>query len=91
MKTFTNLKFTKHSNSWGFDTQATMEFKNGYGVSVITGNSAYGSGNSPYEVAVLYKGALTYNTPITDDVIGHNTKRDVTEIMKKVQLLKKQL
>lgn len=89
MKTFTDLIFESHPNiMMGFSTQATMTFENGYGVSVITGRAAYGSDNAPYELAVLGKdGSLTYDTPITDDVIGHLTPDEVTQLMVKVQKL----
>ena len=32
-------------------------------------------------------GDLTYDTPITDDVIGYLREQDVTEVMEKVQQL----
>lgn len=53
--------------------QTRHKFPNGYGASIIRGGSlAYGG----YELAVLKYDAdgdwgLTYNTPITDDVIGY--------------------
>ena len=88
MKTFKDLIFENHPVQSHFNTQAEMNFKNDYGVSVITGEGAYSSDSEPYEVAIKYKGSLTYNTPITDDVIGYQTEDDVTEIMKQVQELK---
>ena len=88
MKTFKDLKFESHGNdALGFDTQARMDFDNKYGVSVITGDSAYTSDSEPYEVAVMLNGSLTYDTDITDDVIGHCTEKMVTDIMKKVEKL----
>ena len=86
MKTFSDLEFKPHPLAGG--TQATIEFENGYGVSVITGPMFYTSSNAPYELAVLYKDNLCYSTPITDDVIGHQTEEDITELMRKVQELK---
>ena len=88
MKAFKDLKFKKHPNFGigGFREQAEMKFKNDYGVSVITGG--YGNDSAPYEVAVLYKDGLCYDTPITDDIIGYLTEDGVTDIMKKVQELK---
>lgn len=92
MKTFNDLVFEQHPKSYvGFDTRATMVFDNGYGISVITGESAYTSEGRPYEVAVMDKdGCLTYATPITDDVIGHCTEERVTEIMAQIQQLTEQ-
>jgi hypothetical protein len=41
-----------------------------------------------FEVAVLDKdGDLTYNTPVTNDVVGYLTPDEVTEIMEEVQKL----
>ena len=88
MKTFKDLVFKDHEVSSHFSSQARMDFDNGYGVSVITGRGAYSDDDHPYEVAILFDGELTYNTHITDDVIGYQKVRGVTNIMKKVQLLK---
>ena len=85
MKTFKDLEFKPHSISNGL--QAVMNFDNNYGVSVVKLNGSYGFHQDLWEVAILYKGSLTYNTDITDDVIGHQTDEDVTEVMKKVQML----
>lgn len=86
MKTFKDLKFKPHSIGNG--VQAVMEFENGYGVSVVKFNGSYGYDQDLWEVAILYKGALTYNTHITNDVLGHQTEQDVTNVMEQVQLLK---
>jgi hypothetical protein len=86
MKTFKDLEFRPHSIGNG--VQAVMEFENGYGVSVVKFNGSYGYHQGLWEVAILYKGSLTYNTHITDDVLGHQTEQDVTDVMKQVQELK---
>ncbi len=93
MKNFNKLNFKEHSVS-GFGTVASYFFHNGYGVSVITGEYAYTSEKAPYEIAVL-KGnskdsSLTYDTSITDDVVGHLTAKEVDEIMVKVKNLPKE-
>lgn len=67
--------------------QAKMEFKNGYGVSVLFGSMFYSNGIDTYEVGILKDGALCYNTPITNDVIGYITADEVTDIMRKIQEL----
>ena len=84
MKTFKDLEFKPHSIGNGL--QGRMDFDNGYGVSVVKFNGSYGYPNL-WEVAVMYEGSLTYNTDITDDVIGYQTDQDVTDVMKKVQAL----
>lgn len=67
--------------------QAIKCFFNGYGVSVLFGNSFYSNGVDTYEVAILKDGHLCYSTPITDDVLPYQTKEEVSDIMKKVQML----
>ena len=62
---------------------------NGYGVSVVSHSYSYGGSSGLYEVAVLDSdGNLTYETPITNDVMGYLTEEDVTDVMKQVQELK---
>ena len=85
MKKFEDLQFEKHPT--GFGKHAIMEFKNGYGVSVVFGNQWYSNGIDTYEIAILKDGRLTYSTHITDDVLGYQTKHEVSEIMKQVQEL----
>lgn len=46
-------------------------FPNGYGASVINHQFSYG-----VELGVLQGGQLTYDTPITDDVVGHIKSMD---------------
>ena len=96
-KTFNDLEFGPHLQCPG--KAATLFFSNGYGVSVVRfripfDSSRYGSYTSnenEWELAVL-KGNedewhLTYDTPITDDVIGHLEEEDVTRVMRQVQEL----
>jgi hypothetical protein len=84
-----DLKFEPHSIGMGA-THATVQFKNGYGASVITGSMFYTSLDHPYEVAVLdSRGKLTYKTPITNDVIGHLNESKANEILKQIQELPK--
>jgi len=85
MKTFNDLNFQKHPII-PFGQHAEMEFKNGYGISVVNGRGAY-SRTGTYEVAVLYNGDLCYNTDITDDVLGYQTPEQVTEVMRRIQEL----
>jgi len=89
MKNFNDLEFKAHPSGWG-SVQAKMFFDNGYGVSVIQGGMSYTSGDT-YELAVLSgtsdKWHLTYDTPITDDVLGHLSEGEVSSIMLDVQSL----
>ena len=69
------------------DYIARMNFENGYGVSVLCGKNYYSNGVDTYEVAILKDDKICYDTPITDDVIGYCTFREVSDIMKRVQML----
>jgi hypothetical protein len=86
MKTFKDLEFNPHANAPYFMQQARMEFDNKYGISVVNGQGAYCS-EGTYEVGITFEGALTYDTHITDDVIGHQSPKEITEIMKDIQEL----
>lgn len=69
-------------------------YPNGYGASVINNPFSYGNEDGLYELAVLKGTAddydLCYDTPITVDVLGWLTPRDVAETLKKIQALPKE-
>ena len=66
--------------------RASIEFDNGYGVSVIAGGMARGHRSAPYELAIFKGDELDYDHPESDgDVRGHLTPDEVTEIMRRVQ------
>lgn len=66
--------------------QKIYQFGNGYGASVICNPYSYGGDRGLWELAVLDKfGKLTYDTPITDDVIGHLTWYEVENILKQIE------
>ncbi len=86
MKTFKDLNFEPHPTGDGI--MVREHFDNGYGVSVINGGGAYNCGDDEFELAIYDKdGELCYNTPITDDVIGHLSADEVSEIMTRVAAL----
>lgn len=93
MKTFDDLHFTDRTEFRGTSyegktaKQATMDFPNGYGVSVLLGDMWYSNGIDTYELAVMYEGSITYNTPVTDNVLGYITATQVSEAMKQIQEL----
>jgi hypothetical protein len=89
MKKFQDLPFLPINDGFMVGKQACMTFENGYGVSVVSHTYSYGGKDGLFEVAVLGKdGNLTYDTPVTNDVIGYLTEEDVTDVMKQVQELK---
>jgi hypothetical protein len=85
MKTFKDLEFKNHA--MGHGVQALIYFDNGYGASVVRSEHTYGGSDGLYELAVLKNGNITYDTPITDDVIGYLTEEGVTEYLQKIQEL----
>ena len=89
MKKFQDLPFFPINDApFMVGKKARMHFDNGYGVSVVSHSYSYGGKDGLYEVAVLDSNdELTYDTPVTNDVIGYLTEEDVTDVMKQVQEL----
>lgn len=65
-------------------------FPNGFGASVIWGGpSVYGDEDRPYELAVLTYDDIddqdtyhiTYATPITEDVVGHQNEEQIRDLL----------
>jgi hypothetical protein len=57
-------------------------FSNGYGYSLIENAYSYG-----LELAVLKDGQICYDTPITNDVIGHLTMEEANGIIERIKAL----
>jgi len=89
MKKFEDLEFKILDDApYMFGKQAKLQFDNGFGVSVVSHTFSYGGKDGLFEVAVLDKeGKLTYETSVTNDVIGYLNPEEVTEVMKQVQKL----
>ena len=79
--------------------QAIYFFENGYGISIINIKNrngaflSYTNTKTEYEIAVLQKrengsSSITYETPITDNVIGYLKIEEVYKIMEEVEKLK---
>lgn len=82
-KTIHQSEDTMYRRRWFFD--------NGYGASVVRTKYSYGGDEDLYELAVL-RGTednfeIRYDTPITVDVLGWLTPRDVVEELRKVKAL----
>ena len=67
--------------------RAEIHFSNNYGASIVTGDCFYTSDEKPYELAVMYKGNITYDTPITDDVCGWLNENDVNKLLSQIEAL----
>jgi hypothetical protein len=86
---FSDLDFRTHSTLFGL--HATHFFDNGYGVSVVCGPQSQGGKEGLYELAVL-KGVaddwnICYDTPITEDVLGHLSEDEVEVLLYEVENL----
>jgi hypothetical protein len=66
-----DLTFRKHA----FGFQAVAEFPNGYGLSIVPEPDG-----ATYEVAVLFNGAITYESGLTQDVFRYVTVDSVDDI-----------
>lgn len=86
MELFNELDFKAHS-VWEDGKQARISFDNGYGASVISGGGSYTSDQNPYELAVLFDGAITYNTDITSDVVGNLNAKGVDTLLSMIKNL----
>jgi len=68
--------------------QSIVQFPNGYGASIVQGPHTYGGNEGLYELAVYDKdGQITYDTPITDDVLGYLSEEDVEKILTDIKNL----
>jgi len=84
-KTFEDIDFQPN---WAGIAGKIM-FENGYGASVIRTEHSYGGSRGLYELAVLDNdGKLTYDTPITDNVLGYLKPEEVTNYLIQIQDLK---
>jgi hypothetical protein len=81
--TFNDLTFLPSTYSDG--VHAIVTFDNGYGASIVKTDRSYGGKDGLYELAVLFDGLISYDTPITDDVIGYLTEDGVTELLQKIE------
>jgi hypothetical protein len=85
-KTFEDIDFERNEDLDG--VVGRIMFDNGYGASVVRHIMSYGGKLGLYELAILDKeGDLTYDTPITNDVIGYLTPEEVTNYLIKIQEL----
>lgn len=63
-------------------------FKNGYGASIVQGEYSYGGKDGLFEIGVLDgEGNLAYDTPVTDDVLGHLDRDGVAEVLEEIMTL----
>lgn len=77
-------------------TQVIFRFANNYGASVVKHEFSYGSKQGLAELAIIcwkqgeeniLEFELTYDTPITDDVLGHLTFEEVKGFLYRISQL----
>jgi hypothetical protein len=85
-KTFEDIDFERNKDLDG--VVGRIMFDNGFGASIVRHIMSYGGKLGLYELAILDKeGDLTYDTPVTNDVIGYLTPEEVTNYLIKIQEL----
>ena len=85
-KTFEDIDFERNEDLDG--VVGRIMFDNGFGASIVRHIMSYGGKLGLYELAILDKeGDLTYDTPVTNDVIGYLTSEEVTNYLIKIQEL----
>lgn len=83
---FNELNFQLHP--MGIGQQCIVQFPNGYGASIVKGEHTYGGRDGLYEIAIFSKdGQITYDTPITDDVLGYLSEEDVEKTLTDIKNL----
>ena len=58
---------------------ARYKFPNGYEASIVCHDGSYGGKNNLFEIAIMIGDNIIYDTPITQDVLGHLTWDEVEE------------
>lgn len=79
-------KYIIDINAYHKGMQVVFQFDNGYGLSVVSHSFSYGNDDELFEIGVIkfddsgmYE--LTYETPITGDVLGHQSKEDLINVI----------
>lgn len=83
---FKELNFQPHPMGKG--NQCIVQFPNGYGASIVKGEHTYGGKDGLYEIAIFGKdGEISYSTPITSDVLGYLSEKDVEKTLSDIKNL----
>ena len=71
--------------------QKVYKYANGLGASVVRSEYTYGGDAGLFELAVVQfdgdEWSITYDTPITSDVIGHLDDEAVNDLLKRIESL----
>ena len=89
LMTFEPVK-TQSKNS---GEQKLYRFENGFGASVVRGPYTYGGSTGLWELAVIVWDGndyeLTYDTPVTSDVLGYLDESDVDRHLAEIEALER--
>ena len=88
----------RNREEWiGSGVQYVVWFPNGYAASLVCGPWTYGGDAGLWELAVVisdemvpndpWRFGMCYDTPVTDDVIGHLTSTDVNHLLQQIATL----
>ena len=84
MTQFKDLEFKELPDLAGI--YCRIQFDNGYGASIVKHEYSYGGKDGLYEIAVLdSSGEITYDTPITNDVLGYLSEDDVERYLSNIE------
>jgi hypothetical protein len=83
-------KYIIDFNSINNGMQIVFRFDNNYGLSVVSHSFSYGNKQEKFEIAIIKFNSeddddwnITYDTPITDDVLGYQSKGDTLDVIRK--------
>jgi len=80
------VKYTFYEEEFNHGIRRVYTFPNGYGASVIKGPYTYGGKQGKWEMALLKDGAILYQPPLFEDVIGHLTSKEVDNLLKQISM-----
>ena len=66
-----------------------FSFENGYGASLVRSPLTRGGDEGLWELAVLLRGRLCYDTPITDDVVSYLNDAEADALLEEIARLPK--
>lgn len=93
---FENYLLHRETHAMMHGVQYLFRFENDYGASVIKHDGSYGHREDLWELAVLWFSGpcindrgICYTTPITDDVIGWQTDKEIRDLLQRIKELEK--
>lgn len=84
---FQDIPFDIQRSGESVSARARVYFTNGYGASIVSHEYSYGGSQGLYELAVLRGDKLCYNTPVTSDVLGYLSEKDVEDYLQRIENL----